>query len=68
MATTLHASLPKNWAIFGLACAGGQQTQRLYRAQSNQPWIDAKPEELRQRMVTDTNNWNKMLTTIGKLE
>ncbi|MBY0408785.1 MAG: tripartite tricarboxylate transporter substrate binding protein [Burkholderiaceae bacterium] len=43
------------------------ETQALYRTQSNQPWIDAKPEELRQRMVTETNNWNKLLANIGPL-
>ncbi len=43
-------------------------TQALYRAQSNQPWIGAKPEELSKRMVADTNNWNKVLATVGPLE
>ena len=43
-------------------------TQALYRAQSNQPWIGAKPEELRQRMVADTKNWNKVLADVGPLE
>ena len=44
------------------------ETQALYRAQSNQPWIDAKTDELRKRMVTDTNNWNKVLADVGTLE
>lgn len=44
------------------------ETQRLYRAQSNQPWIGAKPEELRQRLITDTKNWNKVLADVGPLE
>lgn len=44
------------------------ETLRLFRAQSNQPWIGAKPDELRQRMITDTNNWNKVLTSVGPLQ
>lgn len=44
------------------------ETQQQYRAQSSQPWIGSKPEELRQRMVADTKNWNKVLVDVGPLE
>lgn len=66
--SNLPADIQAKLREAGKTIMADPETQSLYRAQSNQPWIDAKPEELRQRMVTDTNNWNKMLTTIGKLE
>ncbi|WP_043009247.1 tripartite tricarboxylate transporter substrate binding protein [Comamonas testosteroni] len=43
-------------------------TQAQYRNQSNQPWVNATVDELRQRLVADTHNWNKVLTSVGDLE
>lgn len=43
-------------------------TQAQYRSQSNQPWVNARVDELRQRLVADTNNWNKVLADVGALE
>lgn len=43
-------------------------TQAQYRNQSNQPWVNARVDELSRRLVVDTNNWNKVLADVGALE
>ncbi len=43
-------------------------TQAQYRNQSNQPWVNARIDELSRRLVVDTNNWNKVLADVGALE
>ncbi len=52
----------------GKAIMADPDTQAQYRSQSNQPWVNATVEELRQRLVADTNNWNKVLASVGALE
>lgn len=44
------------------------EVQRAYRAQSNQPWTTTNPEDLRQRLVHDSENWARVLNEVGNLE
>ncbi len=44
------------------------QAQQAYRAQSNQPWIDSNPDELKRRLVNDTKNWARVYTQVGTLQ
>jgi tripartite-type tricarboxylate transporter receptor subunit TctC len=64
----LPAAIQAKLREAGATIMADPDTQHLYRAQSNQPWIGAKTEELSKRMVSDTNNWNKVLASIGPLE
>ncbi|UUZ66589.1 tripartite tricarboxylate transporter substrate binding protein (plasmid) [Polaromonas sp. P1-6] len=43
-------------------------TQKAYRAQSNQPWTGSDPAELKKRLVIDTVLWGKVLTELGPIE
>lgn len=52
----------------GAAIMADPETQQLFRNQSNQPWTDVNLNILRERMVQDTQNWNKILTSVGPLE
>lgn len=52
----------------GAAVMADPETQQLFRNQSNQPWTDVSLPMLRERMVQDTRNWNKVLSSAGPLE
>jgi tripartite-type tricarboxylate transporter receptor subunit TctC len=52
----------------GKAILADPETQAQYRSQSNQPWTDARIDELSRRLVDDTRNWNKVLAEVGALE
>jgi tripartite-type tricarboxylate transporter receptor subunit TctC len=44
------------------------QAQQAYRAQSNQPWTNSSPDELKQRLVQDTRNWARVYAQVGVLK
>lgn len=64
----LPAAVQNKLQEAGKTIMADPETQRLYRAQSNQPWIGAQPAALRERLITDTRNWNKVLAEVGPLE
>lgn len=44
------------------------KAQQAYRAQSNQPWTNSTPDELKRRLVDDTRNWARVNTQVGPLQ
>jgi len=44
------------------------EVQKAYRAQSNQPWLNVSLDEMKKRLVLDTDNWAKALAEVGTIE
>lgn len=42
--------------------------QKAYRAQSNQPWLNVTPDEMKKRLVVDTDNWARALAEVGNID
>lgn len=51
----------------GQSVMASADVRKAYRAQSNQPWIDSDPQELKKRLVIDSVLWNKVLTQLGPI-
>jgi len=63
----LPAPLLERLEAIGHSVVSAPETQRAYRAQSNQPW-SISPTDLKKRMVIDSVLWNKVLGQIGTIE
>lgn len=66
--TKLPASIVSKLQEVGRLIMASEDTQQLFRSQSNQPWIGVTPKELADLMVKDTNNWNRVLKEVGPVE
>lgn len=64
----LPADIAKQLQQASATVMADPETQQLFRNQSNQPWTDVSLTVLRERMVQDTRNWNKILSSVGPLE
>ena len=64
----LPAAVLKKLQEVGKNTINDAEVQKAYRAQSNQPWTTTNPEDLRRRLVSDSENWAKVLSDVGNLE
>ena len=52
----------------GKKVMGNADVQKAYRAQSNQPWLNVTPDEMKKRLVVDTDNWARALAEVGSID